>query len=83
MAKYNGKKFLRLRYAMCQKGYTQADMCEAYNAKHERNIYPCEFNAWMQAKRPFRLDIIWFIMRELDLPLDEMFIYFPDGGVDL
>lgn len=88
MSRYRPTKFLSLRHAMHDKGYSQQTLCEEYNAKrgnnpHKASLYQCELSTFMSGKRPFRLDIMWFIMDTLELPPEKMSYYFPEDGVDL
>ena len=81
-------KFLHLRLAIYNKGFSQLRLCEAYNESeyaitHKYALYQCELSANLTGKRPFRLDVVYFLMRELDLPLDKMSYYFPEDGVDV
>lgn len=91
MSRRRPTKFLRLRYAMADKGVTQKDLCNAYNEKYhvaERTIdqkwalYQVEMSRYLCGQRPFRMDVMWFIMNYLGLPKEMLYLYFPEGGID-
>ena len=78
-------KYLRLRYAMHSRGYTQQRLCDEFNNLAEKTktaIYQTELSAWLSGVRPFRIDVAWAIMKILGLPPEDFYWYFPPDGED-
>lgn len=83
MGRKRAEKFLRLRSAMSTAGATQRQLLDRWNEEHTDT---CKYGAWMSGfftgKKPFTLDVAYFIMDELGLPRIELGLYFPKDGTE-
>ena len=79
------KRFLRLRAAILESGYTLREIAEEWNIeqgttdgrKYHNWLYP-----FLSGERPFKLDLCYWLMDLLNLPHEQLGLYFPKDGKD-
>ena len=69
------KKFVKLRAALVEAEVTFQDLSEYLCLSNGR------ITARMAAALPWGLDEMYRILEWLDLPIEQMHLYFPKGGV--
>ena len=69
------KKYLKLRGRIAECGLSHGDVARALN------LSDSALSARLAARQPWQLDSVYLICRELNIPFEEIYMFFPPGGV--
>ena len=79
------KRYARLRGAIAEAGYTLQDIADEWNIERGETSgwkYANWLSPFLNGKRPWRSDVMYWLMDLLELPHEQLGLYFPANGED-